>query len=68
MIKVIKVTLIGPDNARSTVKISEDTTVRDVTTSKYHLFGRTTKRNGTIVSPFTTSVADGDTVAVEKPE
>lgn len=65
---MIKVILIGPNNVRSIVSISEDTTVRDVVTSKYHLFGRTAKLNGTMVSPFTTSVADGDTVTVEKPE
>jgi hypothetical protein len=60
------VTLIGPDNVRSTVSISNDTTVRDVATSKYDLFWQTTKRNGTIVDPFTTNVSDGDTVTVEE--
>jgi hypothetical protein len=39
-------------------------TVCDVATSKYHLFGRTTKRNGMSVVPFTTEVVDGDTVTV----
>jgi hypothetical protein len=62
---MISVTLIGPDKVRSVVQISEETTVRDVATSKYHLFWRTTKRNGTNVVPFTTEVVDGDTVAVE---
>jgi hypothetical protein len=63
---VITVTLIGPDNVRSTVSISNDPTVRDVVTSKYDLFWQTTKRNGTIVDPFTTRVTDGDTVTVEE--
>jgi hypothetical protein len=62
---VITVTLIGPDKVRSIVKISENATVRDVVTSKYHLFWRTTKRNGISVVPFTTRVVDGDTVIVE---
>jgi hypothetical protein len=62
---VITVTLVGPDKARSIVKITEDTTVRDVATSKYHLFWRTTKKNGTTVVPFTTRVVDGDSVTVE---
>jgi len=62
---VITVTLMGPDKALSVVTISEETTVRDVATSKYHLFWRVTKRNGLSVVPFTTTVADGDTVAVE---
>ena len=62
---MITVTLVGPDKVRSTVKTSEDTTVRDVATSKYHLFWRTTKKNGTNVVPFTTRVVDGDTVTVE---
>jgi len=63
---VITVTLIGPDNARSTVSASNDATVRDVVTSKYDLFWQTTKRNGAIVDPFTTTVADGDTVTIEQ--
>jgi hypothetical protein len=63
---VITVTLIGPDNARSTVSISNDPTVRDVATSKYDLFWQTTKRNGTIVDPFTTKVTDGDPVTIEE--
>jgi hypothetical protein len=65
-VNVITVTLIGPDNVRSPVSISNDTTVRDVATSKYDLFWQTTKRNGTIVDPFTTKVTDGDTVAIEE--
>jgi len=62
---VITVTVLGPDKEQSTVEISEDTTVRDVATSQYHLFLRTTKRNGVGVIPFSTRVADGDTVTVE---
>jgi hypothetical protein len=62
---VITVTLMGPDKERSIVKISENTTVRDVATSKYHLFWRTVKRDGLGVVPFTTRVVDGDTVTVE---
>jgi hypothetical protein len=62
---MISVTLVGPDKLRSVVQICEKTTVRDVVTSKYHLFWRTTKRNGAIVAPFTTEVMDGDTVSVE---
>jgi len=34
-------------------------------TSKYHLFRRTTKRNGVSVVPFTTEVVEGDMVTVE---
>ncbi len=63
---VITVTLIGPDNVRSMVSTTNDATVRDVATSKYDLFWQTTKRNGTIVDPFTTNVSDGDTVTIEK--
>ena len=62
---MITVTLFGPDKVQSTVEISKDTTVRDVATSKYHLFWRTTKRNGISVIPFTTTVEGGDTVTVE---
>jgi hypothetical protein len=62
---MISVTLIGPDKVRSVVQISEGATVRDVATSKYHLFRRTTKRNGIIVVPFTAEVVDGDSVIVE---
>jgi hypothetical protein len=62
---VITVTLLGPDKGQSTVEISQDATVRDVATSKYHLFGRVTKRNGLSVVPFTTAVVDGDTVTIE---
>ena len=63
---MITVTLLGPDKVLSIVEISNDTTVRDVATSKYHLFWRTVKRNGISVIPFTTEVVDGDTVAVER--
>ena len=63
--KMISITLIGPDKVRSIVRITEKTTVRDVATTRYHLFWRTTKRNGAIVAPFTTEVMDGDTVNVE---
>ena len=63
--KMITVTLIGPDEVTSTIEMSEDTTVRDVATYKYHLFWRTTKINGIDVVPFTTTVVDGDTVTVE---
>ena len=63
---VITVTLIGPDNVRSMVSISNDPTVHDVVTSKYDLFGQITKRNGTIVDPFTAKVTDGDTVTIEE--
>jgi hypothetical protein len=62
---VSTITLIGPDKVQSKVEISKGTTVRDVATSKYSLFRRTTKRNGISVIPFTTTVVDGDTVTVE---
>ena len=62
---MVTVTLTGPDKVRSIVQISEETTVRDVATIKYHLFRRTTKRNGISVVPFTTEVVEGDTVTVE---
>jgi len=62
---MIPLTLIGPDEVRSIVHTSEETTVRDVASSKYHLFRRTTKLNGVTVDPFTTEVAVGDTVTVE---
>ena len=62
---MIHVTLIGPDKVRSIVQISEETTVRDVATSKYHLFWRTTGRNGINAIPFTSEVVDGDTVTIE---
>jgi hypothetical protein len=58
-------TLVDPDKVRSIVQVSEETTVRDVATSKYHLFRRTTKRKGITADPFTTEVANGDTVTVE---
>ena len=62
---MIPLTLIGPDEVWSIVHTSEETTVRDVASSKYHLFRRTTKLNGVTVDPFTTEVAVGDTVTVE---
>ena len=62
---MINVTLIGPDKVRAIVQTSEETTVRDVATSKYHLFWRTAKRNGISVVPFTKEVVEGDTVTVE---
>jgi len=62
---MITVTLTGPDKVQSIVKISEDTTARDVATSKFHLFWRTVKRNGVKVVPFTARVKDGDLVTVE---
>ena len=64
---MISVTLTGPDKVQSVVRtISPETTVRDVATTRYDLFGRTTKRNGITVVPFTTEVVDGDTVTVER--
>ena len=63
---MITVTLMGPENVQSMVEMSEDTTVRDIATSKYHLFWRSTKRNGMSVDPFTSRVIDGDTVTVEE--
>jgi hypothetical protein len=62
---MITVTLVGPDKVWSIVKMSENTTARDVATTKYHLFWRTVKRNDIRVVPFTTRVADGDIVTVE---
>lgn len=62
---MITVTLAGPDKVRSIVEISENTTVRDVATSKYELYWRTLKRNGMSVDPFSRRVVDGDTVTVE---
>ena len=62
---MISLTLIGPEKVRSIVHTGEETTVRDVASSKYHLFRRTTKLNGVTVDPFTTEVARGDTVTVE---
>ena len=35
---MITVILVGPDQVRSLLQISEDTTVRDVATSKYPCF------------------------------
>jgi len=63
---VIAVTLVGPDKVQSIVEMSEDVTVRDIATSKYHLFWRTTKQNGMSVIPFTARVVDSDTVTVEE--
>jgi hypothetical protein len=60
----IDVHLIGPDHRHSHVLMSEDTTVRDVATTKYDLFWRTLKRNGSIASG-DERVLPGDTVAVE---
>jgi hypothetical protein len=57
---VITVTLIGPNKVRSTVKMSEETTIRDVATSKYHLLWRTVNRKGISRVPFTSGVADGE--------
>lgn len=62
---MITVTLVGPDKVRSIVKIREETTVRDVATSNYNLFWRTTKRNGVSIVLFATRVVDGDAVTVE---
>jgi hypothetical protein len=62
---VLSVTLVGPDKIESVVNLTENTTVRDVATFKYHLFWRTVKRNGDKVVPFTTRVMDGDLVSVE---
>jgi hypothetical protein len=62
---VLSVTLVGPDKIESVVNLTENTTVRDVATFKYHLFWRTVKRNGVKVVPFTTRVIDGDLVSVE---
>ena len=60
----ITVTLIGPDDRRSTVTMNEDITVRDAATSKYDLFWRTLKKNGALV-PFTATLMEGDIVSVE---
>jgi len=57
------VTLLGPDGRRSNETISDNATVRDVATSKYHLFWRTLKKNGSTV-PLTAHVRDGDLVTV----
>ena len=64
-ITLITVTLIGPDEVRSLVTISDDATVCDVATSEYDLFWRTLKRNGTSV-PFTAKASEGDIVTVEE--
>ena len=62
----MKVILIGPDNKRSVVDPSENATVRDVVTYKYHLFWRIKRRNNLAVSPFTATVVEGDTVTIER--
>jgi hypothetical protein len=64
-IALITVTLIGPDEVRSAVTMSDDATVRDIATFRYHLFWRTLKRNGTNVL-FTAKVSEGDIVTVEE--
>lgn len=61
---LITVTLIGPDEVRSFVRISDDATVRDVATFQYDLFWRTLEKNGSSV-PFTSRVTEGDIVSVE---
>jgi hypothetical protein len=62
----MNITLITPGNVQSVVETSDDATVRDVATFKYHLFWRITKRNGVRVCPFVTKVTEGDTVSIEK--
>ena len=62
---MISATLIGFAKLRSVVLISKETTVRDVATSKYHLFRRITRVNSLAVAPFTTVLRDGDTVTVD---
>jgi hypothetical protein len=61
---VLTVTLMGSDEVRSIVKMSEDTTVRKVAISKYHLFGQTVKRNGISFAPFATRIVDGGRFAL----
>jgi len=61
---LIAVHLVGPDQVRRHVLIDEDSTVSDVASSKYDLFWRTVKRNGSVV-PLTEKVLPGDTVTVE---
>ena len=61
---MIEVTVVGPDNAMSIVSVSDHATVRDVASSKYDLFWRILKKNGTKV-PLTEGVRDGDVVSVE---
>jgi len=61
---LIAIHLVGPDQVRSHVLMSDDVTVRDVATSKYSLFSRKLKKNGSIV-PLTERVLPGDTVLVE---
>lgn len=61
---LICVHLVGPNQFHSHVLTGEDTTVRDVATSKYNIFWRTLKKNGSIVL-LTERVLPGDTVAVE---
>jgi len=61
---LIAVHLVGPDHVHSHVLIDEGSTVRDVASSKYDLFWRSVKKNGSVV-PLTEKVFPGDTVAVE---
>jgi len=61
---LIAVHLVSPDQVRRHVLIDEDSTVSDVASSKYDLFWRTVKRNGSVV-PLTEKVLPGDTVTVE---
>jgi len=61
---LIAVHLVGPDHVHSHVLTSDDVTVRDVATSKYSLFFRTLKKNGSIV-PLTERVLPDDTVVVQ---
>ena len=63
---MLTIKLMGPDKVESSVNISDETTVRDVVTSKFHLFWRTVKRNGVGVVAFTTRVMDGDLVTLER--
>jgi hypothetical protein len=61
---MVTVTLVGPDEGRSSVTISDDATVRDVAATKYPLFWRYLRKNGNAV-PFTAKVRNGDIVTVE---
>lgn len=63
---MITVTMVGPDKVQSTVEIADDTIVRDVATSQYHLFWCTTKKNCIGVIAFTAKVVDGDMVTIER--
>ena len=57
--------LIDPGKVESNSNLSQDTTLRHVPASKYHLFWRTMKRNGVKLVPFTTAVMDGELVTVK---